>query len=520
MTHPHKAGKSLLAKNTILNLIGQVLPMLVAVSTIPYIIRGLGETGYGILSIAFLVLGYFSIFDLGLSRATVKFVAENLTPDKVHKIPELVWTSLALLIGLGGLFGAIAAAFVPLAVTHFMKMPPSFVSEAKASLFILCASMPVMLGNDALRGVLEATQRFDLVNYVKVPGSICFYLFAALAIPFGFKVPGIVFILVFVRFITACIYLVQCLRVIPVLRGRFRLSRESIRPLAQYGGWVMVSNITQPISGNVERFLIASVLSVSALTYYSVPLDLVAKIGIFPASIAPALFPYFSYHGKQGGEHVSDVTSRSIKYLLLVLVPLTAVFAVFAGDILQIWLGAQFAARSTAVMQIVAIMYLINSLAYIPYASVQALGRPDLKATLDLLAIPAYVVASWFLMNRFGIAGAAFARLLMTVLDCAFLYWFALRMKAFSLKDCASGPLSRALISSVVLFLAVVLIHAFHFNVAVSAVLLLVVFAGYTVVFWFTAVDSQERVTLLTLLQGVPFALRGRRTPVAQKLSD
>ena len=150
--------------------------MFVGIFTIPYIVRGLGTNGYGILSIAYLMLGYFSIFDLGLSRATVKFVAEHLSPEKVHKVPEIVWTSLTLLVLLGCAGGMVVAAFVPVLVTRFFKMPLSFVGEARTSLFILAASMPVMLGNDALRGVLEATQRFDLVNYVKVPSSVCFYL--------------------------------------------------------------------------------------------------------------------------------------------------------------------------------------------------------------------------------------------------------------------------------------------------------------------------------------------------------
>src|SRR5260370_24889136 len=118
-------GRRLIAKNSIFNLIGQVLPMLAGLLTIPYIIRGLGTAEYGILSIAFMLLGYFSIFDLGLSRATVKFVAENLSPEKIHRVPELVWTSLSLLVALGCLGGTLAPFFVPVSVPHFFKMTPA-----------------------------------------------------------------------------------------------------------------------------------------------------------------------------------------------------------------------------------------------------------------------------------------------------------------------------------------------------------------------------------------------------------
>src|ERR1039458_9539689 len=123
MTFHGQVGKTLVAKNSLLNLLGQILPMLVGVVTIPYIVRGLGVNGYGILSIGFMVLGYFSMFDLGLSRATVKFVAQNMSPDKVHKVPELVWTSLCLLVGSGCVGGILGAAFVPLAALDERSEP-------------------------------------------------------------------------------------------------------------------------------------------------------------------------------------------------------------------------------------------------------------------------------------------------------------------------------------------------------------------------------------------------------------
>jgi O-antigen/teichoic acid export membrane protein len=496
-----QAGKSLLAKNSIFNLLGQILPMLVGVLTIPYIVKGLGTDGYGILSIAYVVLGYFSVFDLGLSRATVKFVAEHLSPEKVHKIPELVWTSLFLLLAMGCAGGLIVAAFVPIAVTHFFKMPPSFVGEARASLFILAASMPVMLGNDALRGVLEAAQRFDLVNYVKVPGSICFYLLAALAIPLGIGVRGIVLLLVLVRLTTAFAYLLLSFRVFPELRRNCHFSRAAMRPLAVFGGWIMVTNITAPIFGYLERFLIASVLSVGMLTYYSVPFDLVGKVLIFPASIVPSLFPYFSYHGSRNGNEVSDVTSRVIKYLLLVMTPVTAVFVFFAKDILQLWLGGQFASQSTVVLQLVAMLFFFNAFALVSFTSVQALGRPDLKAIWDVIALPLYAVTAWWLMRRLGINGAALAKLLISVADFVLLYTIARRLKAFSLRDCVSGPLARALVASGGLVFTVFLIASLHAKVMVSLILLAACFAAYAAIFWLVAVAGEERIALMGLFQ-------------------
>lgn len=482
--------------------------MLVGVVTIPRIVRGLGTDGYGILSIAFMVLGYFSIFDLGLSRATVKFVAEHLSAEQIHKVPGLVWTSLGLLVALGCACGALAATFVPMAVIRYFKMPPSFVGEAKTSLFILCAAMPVMLSNDALRGVLEAMQRFDLVNCVKIPGSICFYLFAALAVTYNVRVPGVVLILVLIRLSTSFVYLALCFRVLPNLRNSFGFSRQAIRPLATFGGWIMVSNIAAPIFGSIERFIIAAVISVGALTYYSVPFDLVTKVLIFPASMAPALFPYFSYHGSRGGSEVAAVTSKSIKYLLLLMSPVTVILCVFAKDILSLWMGQQFAAQSSVVMQLVAIICFLNAFAYIPYSSVQALGRPDLKAKLDLVALPLYALSAWWLALHMGVNGAALAKLLVTIVDCAALYIFAWKMGAFSPRDFFYGPLLRAQSTSVALLCAVVLLGLFRFNLLLMTGVLVAVLATYVAVFWAVAVEPSEKRTIRSFYQQLPFTFR------------
>jgi O-antigen/teichoic acid export membrane protein len=504
----------LLAKNGVLNLLGQVLPMLVGIVTIPRIVRGLGADGYGILSIAFMVLGYFSIFDLGLSRATVKFVAEHLSPEQIHKVPGLVWTSLGLLVALGCAGGGLAAAFVPLAVTHYLKMPPSFVVEARTSLFILCASMPVMLSNDGLRGVLEAMQRFDLVNCVKIPGSVCFYLFAALAAGYGMRVSGVVLLLVLVRFSTSVAYLLLCFRVLPNLRNSFGFYREAIAPLATFGGWIMVSNVAAPIFGSIERFIIAAVVSVGALTYYSVPFDLVTKVLIFPASIAPALFPYFSFHGSRRGE-VSAVTSKSVKYLLLLMTPVTAIFCVFAKDILRLWMGPQFAAQSSVVMQLVAVSCFMSAFAYIPYVSVQALGRPDLKAKLDMVLLPAFAVLAWWLARRMGVNGAALAKLLITGIDGAALFFIAWKLKAFSPRECFSGPLLRAQGVSGMLLIGVAILGLFQFNLLLTGGFLVAFLALYAMAFWVVAVESNERKTILGLYRRLPFTLqREEASPV------
>jgi O-antigen/teichoic acid export membrane protein len=77
-----------LARNTVLSLMGQGAPLLVAMVPIPRVVRGLGTERYGIWSLAGVAIGYFGLFDLGLGRAASRFTAELLGRERVSEFRE------------------------------------------------------------------------------------------------------------------------------------------------------------------------------------------------------------------------------------------------------------------------------------------------------------------------------------------------------------------------------------------------------------------------------------------------
>ena len=76
----------LLVRNTALNIIGQGLPMIVAFFTIPILIKALGTDRFGVLTIAWMTIGYFSLFDFGIGRALTQILSEMLATENKKKI--------------------------------------------------------------------------------------------------------------------------------------------------------------------------------------------------------------------------------------------------------------------------------------------------------------------------------------------------------------------------------------------------------------------------------------------------
>jgi len=56
-------------QNFIYNLMGSIVPILVGLITIPIYLKLIGADRFGVLSIVWLILGYFSLFNLGMGKA-------------------------------------------------------------------------------------------------------------------------------------------------------------------------------------------------------------------------------------------------------------------------------------------------------------------------------------------------------------------------------------------------------------------------------------------------------------------
>ncbi|HEX9710452.1 MAG TPA: MATE family efflux transporter, partial [Candidatus Thermoplasmatota archaeon] len=149
-----------IAANTLFNVAGQGLPLLVAVVAIPGVIAGLGVERFGLLALGWMVLGYFGVLDLGLGRATTRYVAERVEADDPEGARAVAWTSAALQAALGLALAALLLAVAPLLAGRVLAVPPGLVDEAERSFRVVALGLPFALLSRAFRGVLEGTHRF------------------------------------------------------------------------------------------------------------------------------------------------------------------------------------------------------------------------------------------------------------------------------------------------------------------------------------------------------------------------
>src|SRR4051812_47665086 len=107
------ASGRLLARNTALNLSAQVAPLFVAVIAVPVLIRGLGELRFGILGLAWALIGYFGLFDFGISRALTQAASEALGRGDREWLAEVGAGAIGAMFVLGVVGAVLLAALTP-----------------------------------------------------------------------------------------------------------------------------------------------------------------------------------------------------------------------------------------------------------------------------------------------------------------------------------------------------------------------------------------------------------------------
>lgn len=404
-------------RNTLINLVGAIVPMAVMLITVPLYLAQLGEARYGVLALVWLVLGYFSFLEMGLGKATANQIAKahDATDDERS---EIFWTALMI----NAAMGTIAASILWLAgdylLSSVLKMPDDLRQEAVAALPWMITTLPLALVSSVLNGALEGRNRFLTVNLLQVVSNTVFQV-APLAVAslYGPSLEVVIPAAVLSRAAMNLPFLIACRRAVPfTLHPSFSLMRA--KSLFSYGGWVAVTGVVSPIMETLDRFLIGVLLGAKAVTHYTIAYQLATKFRILPASLSRALFPRFSADSANAG----DMAIESFSTLIAIMTPLTALGVLLVGPFLAIWVGPEVALHSAPIAQIILFGVWANSLAFIPLNLLQATGRPGLVAKLHVTELLPFIAILYFATTQWGVIGAAGAWATRVIIDSVFLY--------------------------------------------------------------------------------------------------
>lgn len=407
--------------NALYNLSGAALPLLLSLVTIPLYINLVGDARYGVLSIAWLLLGYFGLFDLGLGRATAQRIAA-LGSENKKDCAEIFWTALAMNAGFGIVGGLLIWPVANYFFAHVFSVEQGIRTELKSAIPWLILAVPLATLSGVLSGTLQGRGKFLEINIISASSSIFLQLVPlCVASLHGPDLAWLLPVTILTRIFALLILYWRC--EVHVAKGQPRqISRSHIKDLLSYGGWVTVTSLISPIMVILDRFVIAAAMSAKDVTYYTVPYQLAERTAVIPGAVTSALFPRLVASSTTEERHLVTTTVQSLS---VVMTPLIVFGILLIEPFLKWWLSPEFGTRAALTAQILQIAFWINGFAQIPYAHLQAKGRPDLVAKCHLIEAAPYVVLLYVALHNWGLPGAATVFAIRAFADCVLLFLFA-----------------------------------------------------------------------------------------------
>jgi O-antigen/teichoic acid export membrane protein len=406
---------SRVGKNSLYSLVGLLIPGLALLISAPLLIHRMGISGYGLWALAISFLGLIGVFDLGLSTATAKYVAQYHARGDAERLSATVTTGFAIYFVIGLLLTVTAAVLAPRLSSLFR---PDEIREGAVVTDVIrlagVAFVPLMVKNAAL-AVPVGLQRFKAPMFISILQTTLTYGLALVVAYGGGSILGIITSSVLALWLVSIVSLIVGYRMLRPLGVHFVLSRSQARLTARFVTYSSMSSAGSVLFSSLDRVVVGMVLGVSAVAYYTVIVGiatyLLSVADVLTRPLMPAVASWAS----------TEQLGRVRRYLVRSTVLIAALECLAVGVLLlasrpfmTLWLGADFTAHALIPFRILVIVYGGVALCAPAYHVANGYGLPWLPAIGGMTGGVLSILCIWVLGQAWGLTGAAWAN---------FAYW-------------------------------------------------------------------------------------------------
>lgn len=392
------------------NLFGLGLPLLIAAVTVPHLLHALGGERFGLLALAWGLIGYAGALDLGIGRATTQRIAALRDSGQNAEIAAVLATATRLTLAASGIGMLLISCGALMGVGALLHVNEVSQSEMQTAILLLGLALPMQAVSATYRGVNEAYLSFRNISVLRIVLGAANFGLPYLITLYSMRVDALIASLVASRGIALYFYRNFALACLPSdCERKARYSKAVARQLFQFGGWFTVSSVISPLLVQADRFLIAALIGASAVTVYVIPYELTVQTLILSSAVTTVAFPAISRLLATD----NDAAQRLFKLWLLrvaaVMVVALGGLALVLPLVLALWLHKPADPNSVLVGRILCLGVIANSIGAMYFALLHAKGRTKATALVHICEFPLFIVLLALLIHFFGVVGGAVA---------------------------------------------------------------------------------------------------------------
>jgi O-antigen/teichoic acid export membrane protein len=322
--------------------------------------------------------------------------------------------ALYLIIGLAGC--GLVLLFTDALLDSVFAIPAHLRHEAEQALVF--AAFGFLFGQLQiyLNSVPQSIRRYDQSALLESIFGVLTPLATVLTLWLGYGLVEIVAVRVLISVVNNVVLVGVIHRLLPdfVL---VKPDRQTLIVLGKFSGFAYLSRLATVAYAQGDKLILGALTSMSALTHYAVPFMLVNRVFALSYRLGGVLFPVASaLAANREIDRLRELYLYAARYVFFINVSLALMLTTLAHEILLYWIGPSLAAGGAAVLTLIAFASLIDSLTNAPSLVNDGLGQPHVTGGFAVTRALLGVALTLLLVKEFGMMGAAWAQLAVSVL--------------------------------------------------------------------------------------------------------
>lgn len=412
---------------SVISIANMIVSLIFGLIYTPLLIRYLGDSEYGVYTLAMSLVSYLSILDLGFGNALVRYTARARASGKEEK--DLIGLFLMLYSAIA-LIAAIIGIFLSAGIDSFFASSFSTeeISNLKKVFNILLINTVIVFPASVFSSVIRSHERFIFANLYGLINNIVSHTVMILLLLSGFKSAALASVTLVLTVAETLINIYYCFRKLEIKISFNPFEKPFYKEIALYSAFIFINILVDQLYASTDKVILGKICGSVAVAVYGVGVAFQQYFVLFSTSISGVFLPHISKLSVEDNaiENMSS-TFIQIGHIQLVLLSLLTVgFAVYGQTFIELWAGEGYRdAYFIALLILIPAMVPLSQ--NIGISILQAMNKHGIRSVMYLCIAVLNVAISIPLAFRFGgigaAAGTAIGNLLGQILFMNWFYW-------------------------------------------------------------------------------------------------
>lgn len=329
-----------------LNYVSICLNMVVGLLYTPYMLRMLGQSEYGLYSLAASIIAYLTVLDLGFGNAIVRYTAKFRAEGKQREQEEMFGMFFILYIGIG-IIAMIAGSVLSLNVENMFSraMTESEVHRTRIMLWLMTFNLAFTFPMSIWGSIMSAYERFVFQRIVSIIRSVLNPVVMILLLVVGYKAIAMVVVTTIFNVATLLVNWWYCKYKLTIKVRFAKFKWAFLKEVSIYSFWIFLNAIMDRIYWSTGQFVLGIYKGSVAIAVYAVAIQLESMYMMFSTAISSVFLPKVTSMVTKGSsdEEISDLFIRTGRIQYIVMAYILSAFVVFGKQFIILWAGDDYA---------------------------------------------------------------------------------------------------------------------------------------------------------------------------------